>query len=429
MSNGDDDDDDDDDVALKYTETLTAVEMWNVDGDIASLALFRTLRKYTTGLHSISVQVCDTEEESTCAVLFFKSEQDAIAAVKKLDNMKLQNRIIRLRCVKNPLSTVENSEPSGTRKRPKRKRRTKKTKEKKTHLHLNSLISEIISPPSFGTLLFFAAALALSLLLAPSSNNKTGGDSLDRVLLDEAMRVALWSRENIDMYRSMSALEFEYTSDFDSNGVMYHIGTGGRTWPWTNPAATGSVRVSHAPKKWGRNPALALQREGLQLSFTGPNEPSTVESVDGAWYMFDLGETRRIIPTRYTLRCLPRFIDAGGEQRASGGELRHWVFEGSSDLKEWHVLRRHTGHWFGTWGEGDTSIVGGKSFSWHVSQFGSPTRAMPTTRQETLAFERRNIFRYLRIRQIGDNASGEMSKRTALYLNGFEVYGVMLTAH
>lgn len=34
-----------------------------------------------------------------------------------------------------------------------------------------------------------------------------------------------------------AALNFKYTSDFDENGVLYYLGTQGRTADWRNPGA------------------------------------------------------------------------------------------------------------------------------------------------------------------------------------------------
>ena len=101
-----------------------------------------------------------------------------------------------------------------------------------------------------------------------------------------------------------------------------------------------------------------------------------------------------------------RSLPVGSSKNA--GELRHWVFEGSVNSIEWIELRRHTGSgWFGN--RGDTSIQGDKSAAWPVVDSTGTT-----------------AFRYLRIRQTGDNAHADESKRSVLFLSGFEVFGTLL---
>ena len=159
---------------------------------------------------------------------------------------------------------------------------------------------------------------------------------------------------------------------------------------------SGAIRITQYPSMWGRGANHVLQRDGKKWSFTGPAKEG-----DSAFYEIDFGETRKIIPTHYTIRSLP----LGSPKNA--GELRHWVFEGSSDSSEWIELRRHSSSWwFGN--QGDISLQGDNAAAWSVVD----TTMTP--------------FRYLRIRQTGDNAHVDESKRSVLFLSGFEVFGTLL---
>ena len=92
------------------------------------------------------------------------------------------------------------------------------------------------------------------------------------------------------------------------------------------------------------------------------------------------------------------------------GEIDHKSEDSSGSVNsiEWMELRRHTGSgWFGN--RGDTSIQGDKSAAWPLVDSTGTT-----------------AFRYLRIRQTGDNAHADESKRSVLFLSGFEVFGTLL---
>lgn len=382
-------------------DRMTAVTAHNLNGDIPSAQLFETFEEYTIGLRSMSTLMCAGRcdvDGGVDAILFFDTEKHARDAVAKLNGNILQGRVLRLAVAENhPLRATappsSNTECSDAK--------NDATNDAKKMISL-SRSSSLWKPSSVA--LFLLIALISSYLRTSLRSPQT--DSSDPTALMASAKVAAeWNRLNVERYRSMEILEFEYESDFDTNGIMHHVGTGGGRFAWENPARSGSVRVRHHPSKWGRNPTLALQRDGKGVSFTGPVQD---DGDSDAWYVFDLGETRRVVPTAYTLRSLTEYA------ASSNAELRHWVFEGSSDGNTWHVLRRHSGRWFGTtWETGDQSLVGSGSSSWSVHV-------------DAHVDISDRLFRYLRIRQIGPNRSDDPLKRKSMYLNGFEVYGVLI---
>ena len=176
--------------------------------------------------------------------------------------------------------------------------------------------------------------------------------------------------------RAHYAKRFTYSSDFDENGILYHLGTKGGSVAWTNPADAGLITVTRSSDGYGETNAAA-GRSGVD---------SWTSNTAGSWYIFDLGAARRVTPCHYTIRhgC------SGGNHR-----MQNWVLEGSTDSTTWTRLKTHTN---------DTSIPdeGYATKSWPID---TSSRA----------------FRYLRIRSTGGNASGYND----LMLGGFEAYGVL----
>ena len=121
-------------------------------------------------------------------------------------------------------------------------------------------------------------------------------------------------------------------------------------------ASAEAVRVTRSSEAAGWGEAHhALERDGAKWSATG-TAPG-----HGAWYTFDLGEGRRLVPTHYTLRSL---WTSDGMSVQRGGELRRWVLEGSVNSTEWQLLRKHGQGWFSG---ADRRLSGTKSASWPVA--------------------------------------------------------------
>ena len=180
---------------------------------------------------------------------------------------------------------------------------------------------------------------------------------------------------------SPTKVELTHTKDFDENGLMYWIGTNGRTChEWVNPASVGLVVVTSSE---GRSLPYGRLEDILS------REPSAVNCHTNddrkAWFAVDLGVF--IIPSCYTLR------HARGYGRSA---LRNWMFQVSKDGVTWTTLFSHSD---------DTSLnEPGSTASWPL----------------TPAADEVQGWRHIRIQQTGKNASGQTHY---LSLSGLELYG------
>jgi hypothetical protein len=182
------------------------------------------------------------------------------------------------------------------------------------------------------------------------------------------------------------SLTFTYRHDFDKNGILYYIGTQGLTAEWENPAITKQVEV--AALSMGSGDITNFVGRDAVYTCTDYREPNQ-------WLQVDMGQFRRVYPTRYTLR------------HGSGyGWLRvqNWRCEGSMDGKRWFTLRRHTN---------DDSLPSNEPFG--TCSFDIEEKMCRKTR-------------FFRIVQTKPNRGQEnleqgKFKHNTLFLCGFEVYG------
>lgn len=174
---------------------------------------------------------------------------------------------------------------------------------------------------------------------------------------------------------------FKHSHDFDENGVVYFIGTNGKTSSeWVNPAQYGLVTVTSSD---GRNLPYGRLEDILSRDTSALNCHTNDDK--RSWFSIDLGLF--IIPSAYTLR------HARGYGRSA---LRNWYFQMSKDGVLWTTLSTHT-H--------DTSLnEPGSTATWSVE--------VPSEEQQG--------WRHVRIQQAGKNASGQTHY---LSLSGFEIYG------
>ena len=173
---------------------------------------------------------------------------------------------------------------------------------------------------------------------------------------------------------------FKHHYDFDEEGLIYYIGSNGKTCEWVNPAQYGLVQVTSSEGKtlpYGKLEDI-LSRDSISVNcHTKDNKK--------AWFAIDLGVY--IIPNAYTLR------HARGYGRSA---LRNWMLQGSKDAVNWTTLVTHAD---------DKSLVEpGSTSTW-------PIVCAPDENQG---------FRHIRIQQNGRNASGQTHY---LSLSGFEIYG------
>ncbi|XP_046388843.1 E3 ubiquitin-protein ligase Ufd4 isoform X5 [Ischnura elegans] len=205
-------------------------------------------------------------------------------------------------------------------------------------------------------------------------------------------------------------LNFNYQHDFDENGVIFWIGTNGRTCPeWVNPGQYGLVVVTSSE---GRNLPYGRLEDILSRDSSALNCHTNDDK--RAWFAIDLGLW--IIPTSYTIR------HARGYGRSA---LRNWLFQVSRDGINWTPLYTHVD---------DCSLnEPGSTATWH---FDPSVVAMPSSHthiQETEEISDQSTpsqllpqqqgWRHIRIQQMGKNASGQTHY---LSLSGFEIYGTVL---
>jgi hypothetical protein len=117
------------------------------------------------------------------------------------------------------------------------------------------------------------------------------------------------------------------THSFDTNGILYFLGTNGGTEDYTNPQTSGKVKVAiHTLEKGSgaKDALVAHSHDGKVVNLTH-DKPSQ-------WMSVDLGDGRSLVPNHYCLR----HGNDNGEKR-----LRFWRFQGSKDGKKWVTLREH----------------------------------------------------------------------------------------
>ena len=171
-------------------------------------------------------------------------------------------------------------------------------------------------------------------------------------------------------------------SDFDTNGLLHWIATGGGQRAWSNPHTQGLVKVTASSYSNAGHPKYGEQhfvnREASATWFQSTNVPNS-------WVMVDLGAANAVRPSRYTLRT---------RGTSDSYHLRHWRLEGSEDGQQWTALRSHAN---------DSALTGANgTASWAVE---GAARA----------------FRYLRVLQTDKHSDNN----DHLFVNGFEVYGVV----
>lgn len=180
-----------------------------------------------------------------------------------------------------------------------------------------------------------------------------------------------------------SNVTFNYQSDFDEQGLLYWIGTNGRTAAeWVNPAQYGLVVVTSSEGRnlpYGRLEDILSREPGALNCHTNDDRR--------AWFAIDLGVW--ISPTSYTLR------HARGYGRSA---LRTWQLQGSKDGINWTVLLEHN--------RDEKLGEPGSTATWQI----------PPHPDES------GGWRHIRVQQMGKNASAQTHY---LSLSGFEIYGIV----
>ncbi|GFR88010.1 E3 ubiquitin-protein ligase HECTD1 [Elysia marginata] len=180
-----------------------------------------------------------------------------------------------------------------------------------------------------------------------------------------------------------TTITFAHHSDFDDNGLMYWIGTNGKSsYEWVNPGQYGLVVVTSSEGRslpYGKLEDI-LSRDSAALNCHTNDDKK-------AWFAIDLGVW--LVPSCYTLR------HARGYGKSA---LRNWEFQMSKDGVTWQTFYKH---------EADISLnEPGSTASWPLEP----------------PAEDKQGWRHVRILQMGKNASGQTHY---VSLSGFEIYGTV----
>jgi len=184
------------------------------------------------------------------------------------------------------------------------------------------------------------------------------------------------------------SLIFQPSYDFDTNGIIYWLGTNRGTAPWKNPGERGTVRILHSSLAKDSHPAYAAIGRETVRCVTEPKRNS--------WFVIDLLKIR-VQPTAYTMRHYASFDTEC---------VRNWVLEGSNDSKhgndgKWVELMKHVN---------DTSLNHkGATHTWKI-----PAHKVGN-----------QSFSMFRIYQFGVNSN----QHHYLPLSGFEIYGTIVSGH
>ena len=200
-------------------------------------------------------------------------------------------------------------------------------------------------------------------------------------LQSERLRPPLTTSVSKAEVASSSILCFQHESDFDKNGIVYHLGTNGGTTAWKNPMDLGKIRVSASTVKGDSEPLSAVVGRTCVRCVT--------ESLPNQWMLIEFVDLY-VIPTAYSLKHYSSFdVEA----------LRNWRFEASNDCKTWFVIMNH---------ELDASLdKKGGTKTWTLDN-------APKDRG----------FKYFRLYQHGPNSNSN----NYLACSGFEIYGYLLTS-
>jgi len=185
---------------------------------------------------------------------------------------------------------------------------------------------------------------------------------------------------------SASAPLFTYSSDFDTNGIIYALATNNRTSPWVNPMDAGLLTVTASSVMDDSTSLAAVVGRDTVRCVTKP--------LPNSWMMIDFHADKRVLPTHYSMR---HYSSWGVEA------LRTWKLEGSTNGEEWTLLRDHIN---------DEHLDGkGSTHTWTIH--GGDIQTVARQCQP---------MRYLRITQTGENSN----RHHYLALSGFELYGRLL---
>ncbi|CAF0905235.1 unnamed protein product [Brachionus calyciflorus] len=202
-----------------------------------------------------------------------------------------------------------------------------------------------------------------------------------------------YDREGLYFLTSLDAqlpVEFNYEKDFDDNGILYWIGTNGKTSDWLNAFNHSNlIKMSYSD-------SMKQLSSGKHEDLIGrmASNCHTSGSEKRIWFVIDFGMF--IIPSHYTLRY------SNGFQKTAP---RNWALLGSktggSSSNDWDILITHNND--------DKLKDYGQSYTWSLGE-------SQMVKQESTG------WRFFRIQQTGRNQSGA---NYTMSISGFELYGTV----
>eukprot|EP01083_Nonionella_stella_P080144 220064_1 len=119
---------------------------------------------------------------------------------------------------------------------------------------------------------------------------------------------------------------FVYEHDYDTNGIVYFLGTNFGEEQWENPSERGLIALNSLS---GWNAGSVNDMVGRTC-----NQSFSKTSAENNWIAIDFGEKLKVKPTGYTLQY-------SNNEGACEWYLRNWNLEGSNDGSDWTVIKHH----------------------------------------------------------------------------------------
>lgn len=166
------------------------------------------------------------------------------------------------------------------------------------------------------------------------------------------------------------------SQSFENKDALYYIATNEYREKWKNPHLEGLIEV-----KWS-----SLEKGSAEYILERKPKECWSQDVPSSWLQIDLGPTRSLRITQYSLRH---------GTNSKKDLIRNWVLKASIDGKEYDTLRRH---------KDDESLT---------TPFGSKTWSIQGCKKR---------YRYFKIIQTGHNSS----KNNFLSISGIELFGELI---
>ena len=173
--------------------------------------------------------------------------------------------------------------------------------------------------------------------------------------------------------------EYIYQSDFDTNGIIYDLGTNDENKEWQNPYQLGLVELKSTGMFHDSKPIdnLIGRVSGVRC---------LLDAKENAWWSIHFKHIK-IKPNKYTLRHYTS---------CDVHALRHWKLEGSENGQQWITLRTH---------RNDASLdKKDATHTWNIDNCNQ-------------------FFTYFRIYMTGKDSGGHWY----LCCSGFEIYGIVIS--